>query len=97
LTGHAAIRPVLGRVVTKSRRPELASDPRFSSATARYDNRRACVKELDALFASKSFNEWRTVLAEVEGMSLLRIEVGEHNAGDINVIVGARSIIVGQD
>ena len=54
--------------VTKGGRPELASDPRFCSAKARYENRRACVDELDAMFAARSLDEWRTVLADVEGV-----------------------------
>jgi crotonobetainyl-CoA:carnitine CoA-transferase CaiB-like acyl-CoA transferase len=54
--------------VTKSGRPDLVDDSRFCSATARHENRKACVEELDALFASKSFDDWRIILADVEGV-----------------------------
>lgn len=57
-----------GEFVTKSGRPDLVSDPRYSSAAARYENRRACIEELDALFASKSFEAWRAILGDVEGV-----------------------------
>jgi crotonobetainyl-CoA:carnitine CoA-transferase CaiB-like acyl-CoA transferase len=54
--------------VIKSGRSDLATDERFDSAAARYRNRRACVEELEALFASKTFEEWRAVLADIEGV-----------------------------
>jgi crotonobetainyl-CoA:carnitine CoA-transferase CaiB-like acyl-CoA transferase len=54
--------------VTKSGHPELATDPRFSSATARYENRQACVDELDAMFATRSLAQWRTILSDIEGV-----------------------------
>jgi crotonobetainyl-CoA:carnitine CoA-transferase CaiB-like acyl-CoA transferase len=54
--------------VIKSGRSDLATDERFDSADARFRNRRACVEELEALFASKTFEEWRAVLADIEGV-----------------------------
>jgi crotonobetainyl-CoA:carnitine CoA-transferase CaiB-like acyl-CoA transferase len=54
--------------VHKSGRPELSSDPRFCSAQARSKNRRECVRALDEMFASRSFEQWRTILADVEGV-----------------------------
>ena len=54
--------------VTESGRRDLAIDVRFRSAKDRFENRRACVEELDAMFASKSFHEWRSILGNVEGV-----------------------------
>jgi crotonobetainyl-CoA:carnitine CoA-transferase CaiB-like acyl-CoA transferase len=54
--------------VTRSGRPDLADDPRFSSSGARFENRRACVEELERLFASKTFEEWRAILSGGEGV-----------------------------
>ncbi|MDB5444869.1 MAG: hypothetical protein JWQ97_186 [Phenylobacterium sp.] len=48
-------------------RPELASDRRFETAEARTENLAECVAELDAVFASRSLSEWRTVLATQDG------------------------------
>ena len=48
-------------------RPELADDPRFADMQARRRNARACVEELDAIFASRSLAEWREALAGFEG------------------------------
>jgi crotonobetainyl-CoA:carnitine CoA-transferase CaiB-like acyl-CoA transferase len=49
-------------------RPDMVSDPRFDSGMARFQNREACVAELDAVFASRTLAEWRERLATVEGV-----------------------------
>jgi crotonobetainyl-CoA:carnitine CoA-transferase CaiB-like acyl-CoA transferase len=54
--------------VTKIGHPELADDERFEDAAARAANSRACVETLDEIFATRTFDEWRTVLMDVEGV-----------------------------
>ncbi|HVT21252.1 MAG TPA: CoA transferase [Mycobacteriales bacterium] len=49
-------------------RPELADDPRYVDQVARYKNRRECVEELDRIFAAKTVDEWRQVLAGFSGV-----------------------------
>ncbi len=49
-------------------RPDMIDDERFASGMARFQNREACVAELDAHFASRTLDEWRTMLAHVEGV-----------------------------
>jgi len=49
-------------------RPDMVTDPRFESGMARFQNREACVAELDAVFGSRTLDEWRTKLADVEGV-----------------------------
>jgi formyl-CoA transferase len=49
-------------------RPELAADPRYVDMAARYKNRRECVDELDAVFAGKTLEEWRGILATFTGV-----------------------------
>jgi crotonobetainyl-CoA:carnitine CoA-transferase CaiB-like acyl-CoA transferase len=49
-------------------RADLISDPRFVDDAARYRNSAACVSELDAIFATKTLDEWRRVLDTVEGV-----------------------------
>jgi crotonobetainyl-CoA:carnitine CoA-transferase CaiB-like acyl-CoA transferase len=48
-------------------RPELASDPRFADGRARFANRAECIRELDAVFASRPLAEWRAAFADMEG------------------------------
>jgi crotonobetainyl-CoA:carnitine CoA-transferase CaiB-like acyl-CoA transferase len=48
-------------------RPDLIDDPRFSSAAARTENRRACIAELRATFARRTYAEWRMRLATLAG------------------------------
>jgi crotonobetainyl-CoA:carnitine CoA-transferase CaiB-like acyl-CoA transferase len=43
-------------------REELIADPRFVDITARAENREACLAELDAEFASRSYAEWLKLL-----------------------------------
>jgi crotonobetainyl-CoA:carnitine CoA-transferase CaiB-like acyl-CoA transferase len=49
-------------------RPELAGDPRFADSAARAKNSEACVEILDEIFASRTFDEWKTVLIDVKGV-----------------------------
>jgi crotonobetainyl-CoA:carnitine CoA-transferase CaiB-like acyl-CoA transferase len=39
-------------------RPDLIDDARYEDAAVRFENRRACVAELDAVFASRPLEEW---------------------------------------
>ncbi len=55
-------------LVTKMGRPDLAEDPRFIDAGARAANNQACVAELDELFGSRTFQDWKEVLLEVAGV-----------------------------
>ncbi len=48
-------------------RPDLASDPRFADMASRFQNREACIAELDAVFATRTLAEWREKLAAMEG------------------------------
>jgi crotonobetainyl-CoA:carnitine CoA-transferase CaiB-like acyl-CoA transferase len=49
-------------------RPDLVTDPRFADGKARFENRAECVRMLDAIFAEHTLDEWRTRLANVEGV-----------------------------
>ncbi|MDT5045182.1 MAG: hypothetical protein QOJ56_3281 [Mycobacterium sp.] len=49
-------------------RDDLAADPRFADAAQRYDNRHACIAELDATFATRNLAEWQTALADFNGV-----------------------------
>lgn len=57
-----------GELVTKMGHPELVDDLRFCDAKARQENRRECVATLDSIFATRTFDEWRRILMEVEGV-----------------------------
>lgn len=48
-------------------RPDLATDPRFIDAAARRANTEACLGELVPLFASRTLDEWRGILAQQDG------------------------------
>jgi crotonobetainyl-CoA:carnitine CoA-transferase CaiB-like acyl-CoA transferase len=48
-------------------RTDLITDERFADGGARFANREACVQELDAEFASKTYEEWKTLLAGLSG------------------------------
>jgi crotonobetainyl-CoA:carnitine CoA-transferase CaiB-like acyl-CoA transferase len=54
--------------VTKIGHPELVDDERFADAAARAENRRECVEMLDTMFATRTFDEWRALLMDVEGV-----------------------------
>jgi crotonobetainyl-CoA:carnitine CoA-transferase CaiB-like acyl-CoA transferase len=68
-------------------RPELADDPRFVDAKVRYENRRACVEELDRTFAERTMAEWKGVLSEFKGVwapALTFMEIHEHAQVEAN-------------
>jgi crotonobetainyl-CoA:carnitine CoA-transferase CaiB-like acyl-CoA transferase len=48
-------------------RPELIEDARFKDSRARFENRAACIAELDKTFAQKTLAEWRTAFEGMEG------------------------------
>jgi len=47
-------------------RPELADDARFVDLRARRTNAAACVDELDAVFATRTLDEWKELLAAMD-------------------------------
>jgi crotonobetainyl-CoA:carnitine CoA-transferase CaiB-like acyl-CoA transferase len=49
-------------------RPDLIDDPRFVDGGARFTNRVECVQELDAVFASRTLDEWKEALATMTGV-----------------------------
>jgi formyl-CoA transferase len=49
-------------------RPEVAHDPRYVDMAARYKHCRECVRELDAIFASKTLAECQDALAAFSGV-----------------------------
>lgn len=49
-------------------RPELIDDERFATGTSRFMNRVDCVRILDEVFAQRTLIEWRTALADAEGV-----------------------------
>jgi crotonobetainyl-CoA:carnitine CoA-transferase CaiB-like acyl-CoA transferase len=55
-------------LVTAIGRPELARDPRFADAASIFANRVDAVRILDEVFATRTLDEWRAVLADVEGV-----------------------------
>jgi len=57
-----------GDLVTRMGRPDLVEDPRFVDAAARAANSEACVTLLDETFATKTFAEWKEILAEAKGV-----------------------------
>jgi crotonobetainyl-CoA:carnitine CoA-transferase CaiB-like acyl-CoA transferase len=54
--------------VTTIGHPELIDDERFKDGRARYENRQECVRTLDAIFATKTLEEWRKILEPIEGV-----------------------------
>jgi crotonobetainyl-CoA:carnitine CoA-transferase CaiB-like acyl-CoA transferase len=49
-------------------RPDLITDPRFADGAARLEHNRECVQVLDHIFGSRTFEEWKKVLADVQGV-----------------------------
>jgi crotonobetainyl-CoA:carnitine CoA-transferase CaiB-like acyl-CoA transferase len=47
-------------------RPELVEDARFADLASRRENAAACVAELDQEFAKRTFDEWKTILANLD-------------------------------
>jgi crotonobetainyl-CoA:carnitine CoA-transferase CaiB-like acyl-CoA transferase len=54
--------------VTHLGRGDLIDDPRFKDATVRQEHRAECLAELDAAFATKTLDEWKTVFADLAGV-----------------------------
>jgi crotonobetainyl-CoA:carnitine CoA-transferase CaiB-like acyl-CoA transferase len=48
--------------------PELTDDPRFVDAAARFENREECIAIIDGVFATKTFEQWREILKDAEGV-----------------------------
>ncbi len=48
-------------------RPDMASDERYKDAAARFQNRQACIGELDKVFGSRTLEEWKQRLSTMEG------------------------------
>jgi crotonobetainyl-CoA:carnitine CoA-transferase CaiB-like acyl-CoA transferase len=48
--------------------PELIEDERFKDGMSRFMHRTECVSRLDAIFAERTLEEWRAVLADAEGV-----------------------------
>jgi crotonobetainyl-CoA:carnitine CoA-transferase CaiB-like acyl-CoA transferase len=48
-------------------RPDLGADPRFATDKDRVENLTVCIAELDAVFASRPLEEWKTRLATQSG------------------------------
>ena len=49
-------------------RNDMITDDRFKDGMSRFQNRKACVAELDRTFAARTLAEWRTALADAEGV-----------------------------
>ena len=49
-------------------RPDLVTDERYADSGARFANRRECIAELRAVFAARTYDEWRAALAPIEGV-----------------------------
>jgi len=49
-------------------RPDLIDDARFSEGSARFENRRECIAELDKSFGSRTLAEWRERFAGFTGV-----------------------------
>jgi len=49
-------------------RADMIADPRFVDMAARKENARACVEELDALFASRNYTDWCGILQNAKGV-----------------------------
>jgi crotonobetainyl-CoA:carnitine CoA-transferase CaiB-like acyl-CoA transferase len=47
-------------------RPDLVDDPRFSDLRSRGENAAACLAELDAEFAKRTFVEWKELLRQLD-------------------------------
>jgi len=48
-------------------RPDLTDDARFRDGRVRFENRAACIAELDKAFAQKTLAEWRVAFEGMEG------------------------------
>lgn len=48
--------------------PELIDDDRFNTSAARFENRTACVDVLDEIFATRTLDEWKEALRDIDGV-----------------------------
>jgi crotonobetainyl-CoA:carnitine CoA-transferase CaiB-like acyl-CoA transferase len=48
--------------------PELSADPRFATGPARSENRAESTRLLDEIFAQRTYDEWKQVLATARGV-----------------------------
>lgn len=58
-------------------RPDLVDDPLYATSAARRENISACIGILDAIFLSKTLDEWRLILATQEGQWDVLKKMGE--------------------
>ncbi|MGD9796237.1 MAG: CoA transferase, partial [Acidimicrobiia bacterium] len=58
-------------------RPDLVTDPRFDSDANRAANLKECMATLDEIFAGKTLEEWKAVLATQEGQWNIIQKAGE--------------------
>ncbi len=49
-------------------REDLIDDPRFADGAARFTNARECVATIDAVFAQRTYEEWKAALATLSGV-----------------------------
>jgi crotonobetainyl-CoA:carnitine CoA-transferase CaiB-like acyl-CoA transferase len=57
--------------------PDVATDPRFRDIDARRENSAECVNWLEGIFASRTLDEWRGVLADFPGEWVPSVRPGE--------------------
>jgi crotonobetainyl-CoA:carnitine CoA-transferase CaiB-like acyl-CoA transferase len=55
-------------LITAVGRADLATDERFTSPEALFANREEGTRVLDEIFATRTYDEWKDVLAEVKGV-----------------------------
>jgi len=55
-------------LVTAVGRPDLATDERFTTAQGMFEHREEATRLLDEVFATRTFAEWKAVLAGVKGV-----------------------------
>jgi crotonobetainyl-CoA:carnitine CoA-transferase CaiB-like acyl-CoA transferase len=48
-------------------RPDLIDDERFADAGSRFNNRQECVATVGEIFAARTYEEWKAVLANLSG------------------------------
>ncbi len=49
-------------------RPDLLTDERFKDAASRFANAEECVAEMDAIFAARTYEEWKETLSRLIGV-----------------------------
>lgn len=76
--------------------PSMATDSRYVDLHARRENRRECIEWLEGVFAERTFDEWRELLAGFEGEWVPIVTPGEAS-DDVQVIANEylRNVDVG--